>query len=147
VTAGWMKHGHRRAPGAVDLDLQEVVALDPAGPGRGDLRQRAAFELEGRESVILDIDGVRPPSLVDPAGLGRHVAARYGGNWPQQSIEDVPPMGEHIEDQPAAACFLVIPARTLRRRQFAVEHPPAEIEPHRQDPPEEFGIIQFAELL
>ena len=53
--------------GAVDLDLQQIVALDPVGPGRGDLRQDAAFELESREGVVLDIDIVGPAGLVDAA--------------------------------------------------------------------------------
>jgi len=32
-------------------DLQQVVALDPVGPGRGDLRQDAACQLEGSPST------------------------------------------------------------------------------------------------
>src|SRR6266851_5979510 len=55
-------------------------------------------------------------------------------------------MGEHIEDQPAAALLPVIPARPLRRGEFAVEHPPAEFEPDRQHPAEELRLIEPAQL-
>jgi hypothetical protein len=55
-------------------------------------------------------------------------------------------MREHIEDQPAAGRPPVIPARALRRGELAVEHPPAEFEPHRQHAAEEIGLVQFAQL-
>src|ERR1051326_8552258 len=38
--------GDRRSQRAIHLDLQEVVALDPARPGRADLRQDTALQLE-----------------------------------------------------------------------------------------------------
>src|ERR1051326_3624315 len=110
-----MQAGNRRAQRAIDLDLQEVVALDPARPGRADLRQDTALQLEDREGVILDIDIVRLAALVDAARLHGRMAARDGVDGPEQSIEDVAPMRKHIEDQPAAGGFLVIPARALCR--------------------------------
>jgi hypothetical protein len=55
-------------------------------------------------------------------------------------------MREHIEDQPAAGGLAIIPARPLRRVGRAVEHPPAEIEPDRQDSPEEIGLVQFLQF-
>src|SRR5947199_355875 len=82
-----------------DLDLQQVVALDPVRPGRGDLRQDATFELENREGVVLDIDIVPPAGFIDTLRKRGHMAAGNGGNRPQQPVEDVAPMREHIEDQ------------------------------------------------
>jgi hypothetical protein len=64
----------------------------------------------------------------------------------QQAIEDVAPMGEHIEDQPTAGCLAVIPARALRRVEAAVEHPPAEIEPDRQNAAKELGLVKLAQF-
>ena len=55
----------RGAERAVDLDLDQVVALHPRRPRRGDQRERAAFELEGREHLVLDVDVVRLPGFVD----------------------------------------------------------------------------------
>ena len=66
---------YRRPSGAVDLDLQEIVALDPACPGRADLRQNAARQLKYRKGRILDIDPVRIAGLVATLGQRRHVAA------------------------------------------------------------------------
>src|SRR5713101_5962886 len=57
-----MQPSDRRAQGAVDLDLQEVVALHPVRPGRADLRQGAAFQFEDSKGVVLDIDVVGPAS-------------------------------------------------------------------------------------
>src|SRR5439155_26737893 len=87
-----VQSGDRRTQGAVYLDLQQVVAFDPAGPGRGDLRQGPAFEFEHRESVVLDIDVVGLAALVDAARLRRHVPAGDRGNGPEQAGEDVAPM-------------------------------------------------------
>ena len=55
-------------------------------------------------------------------------------------------MREHIEDQPAAAGLAIIPARPLRRVRRAVEYPPAEIEPDRQDSAEEIGLVELAQF-
>src|SRR5579862_470641 len=138
-----VQSGDRRTQRAVDLDLQQVVALDPAGPGGGDLRQRAAFQFEDREGVVLDIDVVGPAGFVDAPGLRRHVAARNRGDRPQQPVEDVTPMREHIEDEAAAAFLPVVPARALRRGEVAIEHPPAEIEPDRNYLSEELSLIKL----
>ena len=75
------------------------------------------------------------------------MAAGHGLDRPQQPVEDVAPMREHIEDQPAAGRLAIIPARPLRRGQRAVEHPPAEIEPHRQNAAEKVGLIELAQFL
>ena len=55
-------------------------------------------------------------------------------------------MREHIEDQPAAGGLAIIPARPLRRVGRAVEHPPAEIEPDREHPAEEIGLVELAQF-
>jgi hypothetical protein len=74
------------------------------------------------------------------------VTTRNGFNLAQKPIEDVAPMGEHIEDEPAATRFAIIPARPLRRVGRAVEHPPAEVEPDRQNAPEEISIVKLAQF-
>jgi len=74
------------------------------------------------------------------------VAARHGFDLAQQAVEDVAPMGEHIEDEVAPRRLAIVPARPLRRVESAVEHPPPEIEPHRQHPAEELGLVELFEL-
>jgi hypothetical protein len=96
------------------------------------VRQHAARKLKRREGRVLDVDVVPLAILVAAFGECRHVTTRHGFDFTQQPIEDVAPMGEHIEDKPAAGRFAVIPARPLRRVGHAVEHPPAEVEPDRQ---------------
>src|SRR5437868_2001265 len=66
----------RRAERAVDLDLDEVVALHARGPRGCDLRQRAALELEGREHLVLDIDVERLAGFVPARLLLCRTAAR-----------------------------------------------------------------------
>ncbi len=137
---------YRRPFGPVDLDLQEIVALDPARPGRADLRQCPARQLENREGRILDVDPVRIAGLVAALGQRSDVAARNGCDLAQQAIENVAPVREHIEDQPAAGGFAIIPARPLRRVGRAVEYPPAEIEPDRKHSAEEIGLVELAQF-
>ena len=43
------------------------------------------------------------------------MTTRDGFDLAQQPIEDVSPMRKHVEDQPAASRFSIIPARPLRR--------------------------------
>jgi hypothetical protein len=74
------------------------------------------------------------------------MCARHGFDFAEQAIEDVAPMREHIEDQPAAAGLAIIPARPLRRIGRAVKDPPAEIEPDRQDPAEEIRLVELAQF-
>jgi hypothetical protein len=60
---------HRRAEGAVDLDLKKVVALDAVSPRRADLSQNTARELENRKGGVLDIDIVAFAALVATLGI------------------------------------------------------------------------------
>src|SRR5437764_15375175 len=125
----------------VYLDLQEVVALDAARPRRADLGEHTAFQLEDREGVVFDIDVVRLAALVDAARLRRRVAAEDSSNRAEQAIEDVAPMRKLIGDRATAGRAPVIPARPLRRKEIAVEHPQAEIETDRQHAAEEVRLI------
>src|SRR6266851_9626976 len=137
---------HRRAEGAVDLDLKKVVALDAVSPRRADLSQNTARELENRKGGVLDIDTVAFAALVaTPRDRGR-VAARHRFDLAQQAVEDVAPMGEHIQDEAAARRLAIVPARPLRRIELPVEHPPAEIEPDRQHAAEEIAVVSFLSL-
>src|SRR5215472_14134401 len=85
---------YRRTPGPVDLDLQQVVALDPARPGRADLRQDPTRQLEYRKSRIFDVDLVTSAALVPSPGDRSSMAARDRFDLAEQTIEDVAPVGE-----------------------------------------------------
>src|SRR5215472_8633121 len=137
---------YRRTPVPVDLDLQQIVALDPARPGRADLRQDPTRQLEYRKSRIFDADLVTSAALVPSPGDRGRMAARDGFDLAEQTIEDVAPVGEHIEDQPAPRLLAVIPTWSLRRVELAVEHPPAKIQSHRQHTSKEIGFVELPQL-
>src|SRR6266436_1360913 len=70
---------HSRTSDPIDLDLQEIVALDPARPGRTHLCQHTARQLEYREGRILHIDLVRVAGFI--AALGSAVMCRQDTAW------------------------------------------------------------------
>jgi hypothetical protein len=74
------------------------------------------------------------------------VAARHRFDLAQQAVEDVAPMGEHIQDEAAARRLAIVPARPLRRIQLTVEHPPAEIKPDRQHAAKEIAVVEVSKL-
>jgi hypothetical protein len=47
--------------------------------------------------------------------MGGHVAARHRFDLAQQAVENITPVGEHIEDEAAARFLAIVPARSLRR--------------------------------
>ena len=96
--------------------------------------------------MVLDVDFVNFAIFVAALGDRGRMAARDGFDLAQQAVEDIAPMGEHIEDETAACHLAVVPTRPLRWIQLAVEHPPAEIQPDRKNPAKEIGIIKLPEL-
>jgi hypothetical protein len=79
-----------------------IVALHPRRPRGRHLRERAALELERREHLVLDVDVVRLPGLVDAPRDLRHLAARHRLDRSDQAGQQVAPVRIHIEHQPAA---------------------------------------------
>jgi hypothetical protein len=68
---------------AVDLECDEVVAADANRPRGIDLRDRAAFELEGRICRIVRVTIIGLALLVDaPADMGG-AEAGYGLDLPE----------------------------------------------------------------
>ena len=96
--------------------------------------------------MVLDVDFVNFAIFVAALGDRGRMAARDGFDLAQQAVEDIAPMGEHIEDETAACHLAVVPTRPLCWIQLAVEHPPAEIQPDRKNPAKEIGIIKLPEL-
>ena len=92
----------------------------------------AAGEFEDGAGLVLDVDVIGPVLLVPALRLrGPHVAGERGRRA-EQVVDDVAPVREHIEHQPAAGRFPVVPGGALRRDMLAVEDPPAEFQLHRQ---------------
>ncbi len=88
--------------GAVDLEGDEVVAADADGPGRVDLGDDAALELEGGVGGVVGVGGVALALLVDALGDMRGAEAADGLDLAEEVVEHVAPVAEHVEDDAAA---------------------------------------------
>ena len=132
---------------AVDLELDELVAVDPRGPARVELRDHAALELEDRVGRVVGGGGVGVALLVDALGdLGdRPRVDRLDAA--EEVLEHVVPVREHVDDDAAAVLGAVVPARALGGLPVALEDPVAELAAHAEDAAEEAGVDEALELL
>ena len=120
----------RRAERAVDLELDELVAVHPGGPARVELRDHAALELEDRVGRVVGGGRVGVALLVDALGdLGDRPRV-HGLDATEQVLEHVVPVREHVDDDAAAVLGAVVPAGALRRLPVALEDPVAELAAH-----------------
>ena len=132
--------------GAVDLELDELTAVDANGPGRVDLGDDVALQLEDRVRGVVGGGGVLAALLVPAL---RDVGDGLGGHRlhpPEQVLQHVVPVREHVEHHAAAVLGAVVPARSLGGEQVALEHPVAELPAYREDPSEEPGVDQPLQL-
>ena len=138
--------GGRRAVGAVDLELDQLAAVDPDRPGRVDLGDDPAVELEDPVRRVVGGRGVGVALLV-PAlrdvgdGLGHH-----GLDRAEQVLQHVVPVAEHVEHHAAAVLGAVVPARALGGDDVTLEHPVAELAADREDAAEEAEVDQPLQL-
>ena len=138
--------GDRAALGAVDLELDQLVAVDPHRPGRVDLRDDAAVELE---DAVRRVVGGRLVGLAVLVPAPRDVGGDVRGDRPdrrEELLQHVVPVREHVDDDAAAVGRPVVPRRPLRGLPVALEDPVAELAAHRQDPAEEAAVDQPLEL-
>src|SRR6266705_5057137 len=80
---------------------------------------------------------------------GRDMPRAEAGNalhFPEQVVEHVAPVAQHVEDDSAAVLLAVIPGGPLRGLLIALEYPVAELAPDREDPAEETGVTQRLDL-
>ncbi len=131
---------------AVDVEGDEIVAAYPGAPGRIDLRDHAALELEGGIGGVVGVGLVGLAGLVDTAGNMRRAEAAHGLHLAEEVVEHVAPVAEHIEDDAAAILLAVVPARALRGLPVALEHPVAELAAHREHAAEEAAVAQHLDL-
>src|SRR6202011_5914147 len=115
-----------RAVGAIDLEGDEIVAIDPRDPGHVDMRDDAALEPERRVSGIIRGRGVFLVLFVEALGNIGGAGAAYAFDLAKQIVEHIPPMADHIENDAAAVFAAIIPRRPLRLLPAAFEHPVTE---------------------
>ena len=138
--------GDRRAVRAVDLEGDEVVAIDARLPGRVDLRHHAALQHEGGVGGVLGGRLVGLSVLVPALGDVGGAEAAQALDGAEHVVEHVAPVAEHIEDDAAAVLAAIVPGRPLDRLQVALEDPVAELAAHREHAAEEAGIAQHLQL-
>src|SRR5262245_19804708 len=106
-----------------------------------------AFELERRVSGIVGIGLVRFAVLVDALGNVRSAEAAYGLHFPEQVVEHVTPMAEHIQNNAAVLGPAIVPARPLRRlAPVALEHSIAELAAYREHAAEKARLAEHSDL-
>src|SRR5258708_17998316 len=88
-----------------------------------------------------------PVSVFIPAL--RDVPRTEAGNalhFPEQVVEHVAPVAQHVEDDSAAVLHPVIPRRPLRGLHVTLEDPVAKLAADREYPAEETGVTQRLDL-
>src|SRR4051812_9727515 len=93
---------HRRAVGAVDLESDEVVTIDPRHPAHVDMRDHAALEPESGVGGIISGRGVFLALLVETFGNVCRAEAGDTLDFAEQIVEHVAPVADHVEDDAAA---------------------------------------------
>ena len=118
--------------------VEQVVAPDADAPGRVELGDDAALELERGVGGVVGRARVGLARLVPPPVDVRGAAGtRQRLHRAEEVVEHVAPVAEHVDDDAAAVFLAVVPGRPLRGHRVALEHPVAELAAHRQDVAEE----------
>src|SRR5438034_472274 len=131
----------------VDLEGDEIVAVDPRHPAHVDMRDQAALEAERGIGGIIRRRRVLLAVLVEAFRNIRGAGAAHALDLAEEIVEHVAPVADHVEDDAAAVLAAIIPRRPLRLLPAALEHPIAELAAHQEHPAEEAGIAQEGQLL
>src|SRR5206468_5167607 len=132
---------------AIDLEGDEIVAVDPRYPAHVDMRDHAALEAEGGVGGVIGGRRVLLALLVETLGDISGAETGDAFDLAEEVVEHVAPVADHVEDNAAAVLAAIIPRRPLRLLPAALEHPVSELAAHRQHAAEEAGIAQESEFL
>ena len=133
------------------MDLQQVIAVHAHRPRRVELREDLPVGTVQRERGVRSVvgrRGVAAALLAHALGDEPDTGALHGGDRAEGVVEQVAPVGEHVEHDSAAIFLAVIPGWALwgRSRVVALEHPVPEFAAHAQDAAEEPVFHQSLEL-
>src|SRR5699024_7972827 len=128
------------ALGAVDLELDQLVAVHAHVPAGVHLHHGAALEAEHAVGGVVGRGGVLLALLVPAArdvggGLGVDVL-----DAAEQLLDDVVPVREHVRDDAAAVLAAVVPGGALGALPVPLVHPVAELAAHGEDLAEAAGV-------
>src|SRR3546814_2833279 len=94
---------------------------------------------------IVNINPIRLARFVEADGGGGPARRGQARDRPQDSLDEIAPVGKHVEDHAAAGAGAVVPTRALTRHARAIIDPVAEIEPEANHLAEEAVIDQLAD--
>src|SRR5260221_1554074 len=137
---------HGRTTRTIHLECHQIIAAHAYGPGTVEMRDDSAREPESRVRGIVGGGAVFAAVFI-PAG--RDVPRTEAGNpldFPEQAVEHVAAVAQHIENDSSAVLLAVVPGGPLRGLVIALEHPVAELAPDREYFPEETGVTQRLDL-
>src|SRR5262245_7138034 len=132
--------GDRASLGPVDLNREELVAIDPNGPRGVELGDDVAGKLERAIGRIVGGHAIAAAAFVDALRNVRRANALHGGDAAERVVEEVTPMTEHVGDDAAAFLFAIVPRRPLRRLPIPLEHPVPELATHAENASEESRV-------
>jgi hypothetical protein len=138
--------GDRAAVGPVHLQLEELTPVHPDRPGRVHRGHHPAGELQHGVGRVVGSDVVGRARLVPAPRDQPRLPRVHRGDRAEQVLQQIPPVREHVQHDPAAVLFAVVPGGPLRGDLVALEHPVAELQPHRQHPAEKTRPDQPAQL-
>jgi hypothetical protein len=97
------------------------------------VRDYAALQLQRHVRRIIGRCSVLASVLVPAVEVVGRTQARYRLHFPEEIVEHIAPVAEHVEDDAAAILLAVVPGWALSRLPCPLEYPIAELAAHRQD--------------
>src|SRR5215212_8581165 len=122
---------------AIHLELDELAAIDTDRPGRVDLGDHVALQLEYGVRGVVGGGGVLAALLIPPLGDVGHGFGGHGLHFSEDVLEHVVPVREHVEHHASAVLSSVVPTGPLSGQEITFEDPVAELPAYRQDASEE----------
>ena len=101
--------GHRAAVGAVHMQLDELPAVHPHRPGRINGGEGPAVEFQQRVGGVIRRNRILSALFIPPDGDVGSLPRVERLDRSGQILQEVLPVREHVEDDPAALLLPVVP--------------------------------------
>src|ERR1700722_11286532 len=99
----------RTAVRTIHLQSQQLVTIDPYTPRGVHLGNDSAVQFENRVGSIVGCRGIAVATFIDPMWNMGSAHGTDGANRPEKVVEDIAPVTEHIDDDPAPIFLPVVP--------------------------------------
>src|ERR1039458_7640298 len=122
--------GHGAAFGSIDVEVEELIAINARYPGGVDLREDTALQLEHAVGRVICGALVGIACFINALWNVRRTCAANRLDVAKGVVENVAPVAKHVEDDSAVVFFSVVPRGTLRGLPVAFEDPVTELSAH-----------------